>query len=244
MGENELKIAEIKAKFMVAAKDGFRTFFKQAPDTWKGRVARLYRDEKAMIMTHIDPLYYGAMVGVFLFATFRISGSRRYLQFKDKYILRKDVLQQSQIQQKSEWKSHIEKLDEKQTSSLDDALSGPMDLFLSVICAFSSAAWLSKPKRLVEDLSQAPLLSGKSLIYTCVCPDFIEIYDEAYGENKPLPVNDDLFVAFQAFALNCKARSRVIAVRKDNGIEHPDVIPYPGIKGQMLDSIRNAGIYR
>lgn len=235
--EKELKISEIKAAFWVAAKDGFRKIFKQAPDTWRGRESRLYRDEKSMIMTHLDPFYYGTMVGVFLFATFRISGSRRYLQFRDKYILRKDTkVSQPQIQQKSEWKSHIEKLEEKQKSSLEEAIGGPMDLFLSVICAFSSAAWLSRPKRLVEDLSQAPLLPGKSLIYTCACPDFIEIYDKNYGESSPTSVDDDLFAAFQAFALNCKARSRVIATRKDSEIKHPDVIPYPGIRGTRHDS--------
>lgn len=232
--DNESNASDIKAAFWAAAKNGFRKFFKQAPGTWRGPESRFYRDEKKMILTHVDPFYYGIMVGVFLFATFRISGSRRYLQFRDNFIFRKnaDVLQ-TQAKQKSNWKSHIEKMEAKHQASFEDALSGPMDLLLSVICAFSAAAWLSKPKRLVEDLSQSPLLPGRSLIYTCACPDFIQIYDKnySYEESSALPAGDDLLVSFQAFALNCKARSHIIATREESGNEHPDVIPYPGIKG-------------
>ncbi len=234
MGENDHHPTnpDVKAAFWVAAKNGFRKFYKAAPEAWRGPESRFYRDEQRMVLTHVEPFYYGTMVGVFLFATFRISGSRRYLQFRDKFILRKnaDVLP-TQEHQKSNWKSHIEKMEEKQQSSFEEALSGPVDLLLSVVCAFSSAMWLSKPKRLVEDLSQSPLLPGRSLVYTCVCPEFIDVYDKYYEEGTPLPDGDDLLVAFQAFALNCKARSRVIATREENGNEQPDVIPYPGIKG-------------
>ena len=229
---NISNISDAKAAFWVAAKNGFQKFFKQAPDAWRGTESRFYRDEQRMVLTHVEPFYYGTMVGVFLFATFRISGSRRFLQFRDKFILSKNAhALPIDAHQKSNWKSHIEKMEEKQQSSFEEALSGPMDLLLSIVCAFSSAAWLSKPKRLVEDFSQSPLLPGRSLIYTCACPDFMRIRDKYYDEGSSFPAGDDLFASFQAFAVNCKARSRVIAAREKDGNEHPDVIPYPGIKG-------------
>lgn len=234
---DEVKLRAREA-FWTAAQVGFFRVLDQAPQVWKGREARFYRAEKKIIMDHMDPFYWGFFVTGFLFVTFRVSGSKAYLRFRDKYIFRTTPLHmETAAPQQQQWTSHLERETKKKESLMKEAVSLPVDLFLSVLCGASSILWLSRPKQVHKDFSAAPLLPGRSLIHQNMCPDLVEAYEkkvDASAFQNPLN-EDDVLRTFQTFVTNCKIRSKVISTRRQSGEDRPGVIPYPGIKGKTYD---------
>ena len=212
--------------FWRVAQEGLYRILEEAPAVWKGSNSRFYRAEKSIIMEHVDPFYWGAVVTVFLFATFRVSGSRRYTQFRDWYLYGKNNGLRSWSDQKA-----VQILAE-------DATRLPTDAFVSLFCGLSSMVWLSKPSKLHQDFSQSPLVWGKSLIHEHVCPSMVDAYTEQLRRNprvEHLSKEDNVLKTFATFVQNCQIRSSVIEKRVEQGAERPDVIPYPGIKGVTRD---------
>jgi hypothetical protein len=235
MGSNDEYDIRLQARqtFWKAAQDGLFRVLEKAPTVWKGRDARFYRAEKQIIMERVEPFYWGFVVTAFLFATFRVSGSKTYIRFRDSYIFNKHASPVAQQPQKTpqKWTGHLERESKRKEELKGEASRLPSDLIISMLVGCSSVFWLSKPKLLHEDFSAAPLVSGRSLIHQYMCPDLVNAYGTKVDPRVFRSHDDDFLITFETFVKNCKIRSSVISDREKAGAERPDVIPYPGIKG-------------
>jgi hypothetical protein len=216
--------------FWNACKTGGSRLLDEA-SAWNGSDARHYRAEAAIVMEHIAPIYWGLGVGSFLFITFRVTGSKRFQIFRDSFVYGKPT--SSPPKQTQEWKSLLDRQRDEKAELANDLTRLPFDLFVSVTGACSSMLWLSKPDKLQRDFVAAPLLPGKSLIYSTVCPVLEDAYDKHdasvfQGSDAPL------LSAFDAFVKNCRIRSEYIERLRQVGFARPDIVPYPGLQGESV----------
>jgi len=116
---------------------------------------------------------------------------------------------------------------EKKTELVNEAVRLPTDIIVSLLCGASSVAWLSNSTQLKKDFAEAPLVSGKSVIYECICSEMEDALDPAVH-----PGDDDMLLTFQMFARNCRTRSEYIRAKERDGVARPDVVPYPGLDGE------------
>jgi hypothetical protein len=201
----------------------------------------------------MQPLQYGLMVTGILFATFRISGSKRFLLFRDKYILGKSVEAMKLKDQKQQWKSYLETQEEKKKRLVEEMLRFPSDILLSVLCGCSTVFLPKDDSKIYNGLASSPLLPGKSLIYEQVCPDVVQAFNEKLDQRVfQLPKNerksessrfsflsailpreddDEVFNALVTLVHNCKVRSTFIEQQRQAGVMRPDNVPYPGLTG-------------
>jgi hypothetical protein len=221
----------------------FQSLMDAAPAAWKGPKsdARHYRAEKDMINKHIEPVYWGMFVGVFLFATFRVSGSKWYARMirESPVGKRQPPTPPTSQQQQQQWKTHLEKETESKSEWINESIQLPVDIFISFLCAGSSIVWLSQPKQLRKDFAEAPLQSGRSLIHKYMCPDLVRAYNNQALANPHVFQNqqqdDETLATFETFVKNCRIRSEFQRQRESAGDKKPDVVPYPGLKGQSLE---------
>lgn len=243
-------IQKARSAFWSVAKDGFSQLIEEAPAAWGGPEARFYRAEKKIITEHLEPFYWGAFVTIFLFGTFRVSGSRWYARFRETSNFHtgrnnhklatgntpstSSNLQQQQQQKLPEWKSYLDQRADKEKHMRDEALRLPTDLLVSLMCGFSSIIWLSKPSQMKKDLAEAPLVSGKSVVSEFLCHDMEAAFNRHVDPKiltKDIMKQDDTLVTFLTFVKNCRLRSDYIRAREKDGSRRPDVIPYPGLDG-------------
>lgn len=244
-------------QFWNATGKGVSRFMDIAPTTWRDDTSSsyLYRAERKIITKHLEPFYTGAFVTIFLFGTFRISGSRWFTRLRDVYS-RQGTTTTSRIPSFSEksttpiitnnnnkqttgdtnrWKSYLDtKAGEKSYMENDLLIQLPIDLLLSILCGISTVIWFSKPTEILNDFEVLPLIHGKSLIHTHVCPEFIVAYNtnRIISEEKENDTNDDDIIlnTFHMFVQNCQIRSEYMTLRKYQSYNTPDIIPYPGLK--------------
>lgn len=235
------------------ATSGIVRLFSTAPFAWRGPEGRFYRNERLVLKELVQPFQYGLMVTGILFATFRISGSKRYLLFRDKYILGKSAEAMKLKDQKQQWKSYFETQEEKQKRVVEELLRLPSDILVSVLCGCSTVILLKDDSKIYNGVASAPLLPGKSLIYEQVCPDVVQAFDEKLDQRVfQLPKNErksessrfsflsdflssendeEVFKALVTLVHNCKARSTFIEQQRQAGVVRPDKVPYPGLTG-------------
>jgi hypothetical protein len=226
--------AEARNALWRAGVVGLQRLIENAPPLWSGHEARFYRTEKELIIENASPVYWGAVVSGVLFLTFRVSGSRAYVRFRDQYLRRrKESLPSSRVAARDErmlWKSYLDKKAEEKQVLIKRSLSLATDLVISLMCGCSTAVILTDTVKFQRDLVRAPLLPGKSLVHSFVCQDVVQAYDkldsETFKETK-----EPLLLTFQAFVANCKTRSAFIDRRRAFGDDRPDVVPYPGLLG-------------
>jgi hypothetical protein len=219
----------------------FQRLMEEAPAAWKGPKSDLrhYRAEKEMINKHIEPVYWGMFVGVFLFATFRVSGSKWFARIRDSPVgKRQQPPPAASQQQQPKWNSYLEKETEGKREWINESIQLPVDILISFLCAGSSIIWLSQPKQLRKDFAEAPLQPGRSLIHKYMCPDLVHAYN-SQGIASPHVFrnqqDDETLATFETFVKNCRTRSEFERQRESAGDKKPDVVPYPGLKGKSLE---------
>lgn len=242
--------SQARRAFWKCAEEGLYQLVDSAPKVWKGRDARFYRAEKQLIETHAEPFYWGGFVTLFLFATFRISGSRFYQQFRATLSasLTRNVTRHpgghtppGAVSSKSKWTSHLENKTAEQQHLSHESVPLLIDMMLSIMLGVSSVLWLSKPQQLSRDFCTSPLLPGKSLIHEQVCPIFVQAQAPfasiIVAQDSNGDPDSDTLQTFATFCRNCQRRSQVIAERQAAGEPRPNVIPYPGIKSTSHPSL-------
>lgn len=225
---------------------------------------RFYRTEQRMLQQHIEPIYWGAFAGLFLFATLRVSGSNWFARIRHRMqqtgnntTTTKGKLpvdpksSSSSPQTTTTWKSHLDKETERHASYAKDLIQLPGDAVLSLLCGMSATLWLSRPTQLCKDIVTAPLLPGKSLVYEHVCPDMVATFqrvvvvddddDDDDNNNTLLLANDSTLQHFGALVYNCRQRSRYLEQQQQqrksgSTVEQqlPGVVPYPGLEGKRI----------
>lgn len=203
----------------------------EAPRIWKSPDAKFYREEKRIIMRHLDPFYTAGFMTMFLFATFRISGSRWFARFRDEFFVSSRAASKaSNTKPTQEWKSFLDRQVDERQKMESELLQLPIDLFLSALCGISSILWLSKPKEILRDLSELPLVSGNSVVHRYACHEFETAYHQLDKDVFEQNVDDNLLRSFHTFVENCRIRSEFIRSQEREGANTPEVIPYPGIR--------------
>ena len=233
--------AQAKNSFWRFGASGLVKLIDHAPSTWKGPEQRFYRVEKELIVEHATPFYWGAVVSGVLFLTFRVSGSRRFIQFRENFFRRRPTAHREPTNVKSEeahrrWRSYIDRQTEEKEEIIRSSLSLPTDIIVSLMCGCSSAAILFDTAKFQKDLVRAPLLPGKSLVHSYVCRDVVQAYADCEQLDSDVfsEAKDPLLRTFNAFAMNCKNRAAFIERRRAFGDDRPDVVPYPGLLGTLV----------
>jgi hypothetical protein len=240
-----------RASFWVATRRGFLRLMEEAPSVWRGPESRYYRKEREIFTEHLMPLKWGCCVGVFLFVTFRVSGSKWYAQFYQKHFSataskifgRESTTENSTPMSSKEWKSFLDKEGDKKKIAFNDAMQMTIDIVVSLLGALSSTILLySATENIQKDFVEAPLVSGKSLVHQLMCPEFQEFFKEV--DKRALEdINDldgadknstDILGTFQSFVRNCEIRDDFIQSRREQGVKLHDVVPYPGLNGERI----------
>ena len=252
--QNEAAIKECRKNARIAfwkvAKEGAWTLIEQGPSTWTGPDERFYRYEKKIVTKHVEPIYWGAVASLALFATFRLSGSRLYSRFLESFVKKSTASPTSKLSGSSntstgstyaqtkkpeQWKSYLDKQAEKTTESQKELFELPTDIIISITCGCSAILLLSQPQQMKNDFIEAPLNHGKSVVTDIFCPSMISAYQKSVDPRiitKENLQNDDTINMFLSFVKNCRTRSEYIASAKQVGtVKRPDVIPYPGLYG-------------
>jgi hypothetical protein len=207
-----------------------------APRCWNGSDAVHYRTEKQMIQRHIEPFYWGGGVALFLFATFRISGSKWYSRVRNRFFANKATMpitasEAQQTQAPGRWKSYLNQKTEQHSGYYDEMLDLPTDVFVSILCGLSTVALLSEPSGIETDVVRAALLPGKSIIYESMCSNMTKAFEDTFDEQIFTGKVDPGVLAFATMVHNCKTRDAYIRGRQ-NDRKRPDVVPYPGLRAQ------------
>jgi hypothetical protein len=232
---NELKECRNKARkaFWKVASSGFWRLLDQAPPLYSSPTAgRFYRHERALFALHAEPFYWGAFTTIFLFLTFRVSGSRFYSRFRESLSAKKSA----PPQQRPQWKSYSERLAAQTKVEQRDLYELPMDILISLCCGGSAVLWLLPRAKIQSDFVAAPLQPGKSLVADLLCPEMDQVLRRAVDPRILTPDvvadKDDSLALFLAFCQNCRTRQEFIAHQQQLGtLRRPEVIPYPGLEG-------------
>jgi hypothetical protein len=228
-----------KDAFWKAFQSGIYELVQVAPQRWKGGDALHYRTEKQLILRHVEPFYWGGGVALFIFATFRIPGSKwfsRFIssRFAENAAVTKSANNTSAVshkQARKEWKSYLNQKAEQRQENHNEWSGLPTDIFISVMCGLSTVALLSSTAEIEKDVVRAALLPGKSLIHETMCPKMITAFEDTFDEQIFNGEVDPHVLNFAAMVRNCKARDAYMMSRL-NDTKRPDVVPYPGLRGQ------------
>jgi hypothetical protein len=251
--QNEKTLKECRKNARIAfwkvAKEGLWTLIEQAPSQWSGPEGRFYQAEKAIISKHVEPIYWGAVVSLALFATFRLSGSRMYSRFRESFVKKASTnpanIQQNatassssqftQTKKPEQWRSYLDQQAEKTSVTQKELFELPADIIISITCGCSAILLLIQPKQIKDSFIEAPLNHGKSVVADIFCPAMISAYKKSVDPRivtKDNIQNDDTINMFLSFVKNCRTRSDYVAYREQLGtVKRPDVIPYPGLEG-------------
>lgn len=235
---NECRRKARKAFWKVASA-GFWRLVDQAPAVYRSPMeGRFYRHERALLTQHAEPLYWGVFTTVFLFLTFRISGSRFYSRIRDNLFstVKKSAPTSQQTTQRAQWKSYSERQAAQSKVEQKDLYELPLDLLISLCCGGSAVLWLLPRAQIRSDFIAAPLQPGKSLVADLLCPDMDQVLrrevDPRILTPEVIADKDDSLALFLAFCQNCRTRQEFIAHQLQKGtVRRPDVIPYPGLEG-------------
>lgn len=228
----------------------------EAPRAWRGgasrhpprqqQAAKYYHAEREKIVRHmVQPVGMGLFVTAFCFATFRISSSRWWMKFSDTYFRSSSSSAAKKGTAAKVW-GHLTAQAQQQQEKVGELMQLPLDLGLSVLLGSSAFLMLYDSEKFQEDLVQIPLLPGHSLVHSSVCPGVVRtVQEHAHlyrGETTMTAMNDDKSSNsnneettrkfFAHFAENCQTRSRYLEHRTKLGLPHPNLVPYPGLKGR------------
>jgi hypothetical protein len=239
---DELKESRNKARksFWKVASAGFWRLMDRAPSVYASPTeSRFYRHERALLAQHADPFFWGAFTTVFLFLTFRVSGSRFYSRFRENLFssAKKPAASQSPpTKQRPQWKSYSDRQAAQFQVEQKDLYELPLDLLVSLCCGGSAVLWLLPRAQIQSDFVAAPLQPGKSLVADLLCPEMERVLRREVDPRILTPdivaTKDDSLALFLAFCQNCRTRQEFITYQQQRGtVRRPEVIPYPGLEG-------------
>ena len=232
------------------ARTGFWRLYEEAPRVWNDpREARYYREEKRLVQEAADGVKFGAFMGVLILVTFRVGGSKWFTRWRQ----RNNINFSAHAMETSEsatltpaaprtsYKTYSEQQAEKVEAAYLEARNWTTDVILSIMCGLSSALLLTDTQKIGQDLVSAPLLPGKSVIYSDVCPAMTSAYEAVDPEVwKDLTEKERTLLMFHNFVQNCRIRKEFLTMNaqtEESVVEGfiqdktHDVVPKPGLDG-------------
>jgi hypothetical protein len=225
---------------------------------WYGDQAVFYTKERETLKKYLPPFYYGMAASVFLFVSFRFTGSHSVQQWrkrtweqwrpKKKERIAADTAassaQPSTTAPPSLPQPGMGYLETKRITEREKALQSMKlltDFFVSISVGVSGTLFLlgAKKKHMRADYEEAPLAPGRSVVADQMCPSLLEMYHNngavrgVLKENGNGKDNIDVNIAsFAKFVENCQKRADYEErIRREKGISkfEPVLVPYTGL---------------
>lgn len=219
--------------------------FQEAPWAWRGPEQSRYRVEREKILTHLRPIGMGFFVTAFCFVTFRVSGSKWWVQIRDTYLRMFSVegaaattttmggrSSTSGLATNRPPAGYMTRQAQTKQDQVRELMQLPLDLTLSVMLGSSAFLLLFDSDQLQDDLVQMPLLPGKSLVHECVCTDVVRAVQQAHQQGLLDSADEETKQFFVYFVENCDKRSRFFERQRELG-HSSDLVPYPGLVGRI-----------
>lgn len=221
---NEMDAQIVRAKFSSILRDSVLQCVTNAPSVWKGPNGQDYVYEQSLIERNTKPFLWGVGCTLVSFFSFRLSASKSFQQFRHQYIRKSAAAAPSKATLPHEQRQEMKK------DLMNQALSVPKDLLLSIAIGISASAFLLDWNQIQQDLQRVPGLPGRSVLAESMCPQVIELYNSTpprVWEQE----GDDTLRSIRATARNCQRRARLEAVERQRlGLARdvPVAVPFPG----------------
>lgn len=217
-----------RAKFSKLLRNSLWTCITEGPAIWKGLDGQEYIYEQSLMERNTKPIIWGIGCTLISFFSFRLSASRTFQQFRGRYI-RQSAAAPLPINKAT---TPTEQRKELQNEVMNQAMSIPKDLLLSIALGVSATAFLLDWTQIRQDLERAPGLPGRSVLADCMCPSMMELYNKTPPRVWNEEGNDDeTLQSMSTIVRNCQRRAKLEAAeRKRRGLadDQPVSIPFPG----------------
>ena len=233
--ENEqLDIAS--TEYWAVVTGGVFDFLVNSWSVWHGKDSNFYRQEKDNLQKYVKPVYIGVGTGIFVFANFRVTGSRGFQAWRKQW--------QSQVkghapdlkttqQQDTHWMSHLERQRNDKEKAALQSVKLLTDLLVSLSVGTSASLLLldAEKQTLRKDFEDGPRVCGRSLFADSICPGMINVA-EKYPLNSQAYTNRVNLQTFSKVVSNCRLRGRAENKVRERFGKHrgePVSVPYPGL---------------
>lgn len=211
-----------------------------------------YCFERHKLEKYVNPLKYGAGATIFLFLTFRVTGSAQFQSWR-KYLMaqrrpnafhtsssphhhRKSTFTDASSGGRSAPpappKGYLEAKREREVQAALSSMRLITDILVSVSTGTSGSLMLlhAHEGTMRQDFEQAPLVSGRSVVADEMCTPFLNILDSYKASSCVSESDNNLNLrSFLTFTENCRARRDVEArIRTERSLppDSPVSIPY------------------
>jgi len=186
--------------------------------TWYGKRAVYYsREKEALESKYIKPFQYGAVTTVLLFFSLRLTGSRAFIQWRNSWRSNpKNTAQPVQI------KGYLEQERQQRVNQALNSVKVLSDILISISVATSCTLFAllqTSPDEMKQDLAQAPLQTGQSIVGEEFCPEL------TYSPTMPSFLKETYH--------NCQKRKEMesrLQSQQQLSPQAPVVIPYDAWK--------------
>lgn len=179
-----------------------------------------YSSELKILRQHCTPFIWGVGTSLTLFLTFRISKyTGKFIGFN-----KSGQMLWENLERKKKLKAAG--IFNQQESQMQEGLSIPSDLLLSLFGGISTSLFLLEGDKVMEDVSRVPLVQGRSLISDEFCTSFMQEHSK-YGEDfwsqsQNTDRNSNVCL-LNEFVKNCKKRRNVENYLNNRNIPSPGV---------------------
>jgi hypothetical protein len=187
-------------------------------------------------------------MGVLVLVTFRVSGSKWFTRWRQRnninfsaYAVETSESATPRPAPRTSYKTYSEQQAEKMETAYLEARNWTTDIIVSIMCGLSSAILLTDTQKIGQDFVSAPLLPGKSVIYSDVCPAMTSAYEKIDPEVwKGLTERERTLLMFHDFVQNCRIRTEFLTMKaqtEESVVEGfiqdkaDDAVPKPGLDG-------------
>ena len=159
---------------------------------YSGPSAKDYTEERHKLEKYTKCWKYGLAASCFLFLNFRITGSKRFIRWRQNFmhqqgwVLNKSPQQHPQQQHPHFQMGYLERQREKSVKEAMDSMRIITDLLVSLSVGTSGGAFLlhSQQDSMRHDFEMSPLVTGRSVIADEMCPGMIFIADKYSANNN------------------------------------------------------------
>jgi hypothetical protein len=195
-----------------------------------------YQWERHQLEKYVTPLNYGAGAAIFLFLTFRVTGSPRFQVWRQNWISprpQNTSLLSSKRLPLEPPKGYLESKREREVQAALSSMRSITDLLVSVSAGTSGTLLLLQAHQhtMKQDFEQAPLVSGRSVVADEMCTPFLRIAELHKTDTAVNAIDNDhpYLRTFATFTENCRRRRQLenrIRTERKIAEDTPVLIPY------------------
>lgn len=219
-----------RSKFSAVLRSSILELISEGPSKWNGPLAQDYLYEQSLIERNTKPIIWGVGCTVVSFVCFRLNASRTFQQFRRRYI-RSSAPAPAPLPPQAAATSPLEQRKVLQSQLLNQAISIPIDLLLSIALGVSATAFLMDYSQIQRDLERVPGLPGRSVLADTMCPNVIQLYNTTPSRVWNESDSDATLQSMVTIVKKCQRRAKMEAAERQRlGLtqDEPVSIPFPG----------------